>query len=354
MAPPEPLVELPHSKLAHGVGLGEPFELVWVSGCPAAHCLTPFPSVKGASGVPAGWPAATLDCRGPGVRISQLRAHPSQWAALGGDRNSPHSRRHGADIQAASSGGCLRQGEPDKVAEPVANVTTTSRGRYRRGPGQGPQWVTSGHVRRPRSSIGAAAPRFPPVAARSWPSSPQGVSKVLTVSTLFTLSSGGWLPRSVVSALKTAPPAALMEPTSISRPHGAIVSAQRRERSFKCGGFPGCPAAHCLTPFPSVKGASGVPAGWPAATLDCRGPGVRISQLRVHPSQWAALGGDRNSPLSRRHGADIHAASSGGCLRQREPDKVAEPVANVTTTSRGRYRRGPGQGPQWVTSGSLG
>ena len=37
------------------------------SGCPAAHCSTPPPPVKGAFGVASRWPAATLDCRVPGV-----------------------------------------------------------------------------------------------------------------------------------------------------------------------------------------------------------------------------------------------------------------------------------------------
>ena len=41
------------------------------------------------------------------------------------------------------------------------------------------------------------------------------------------------------------------------------------------GGGRCVPLLDCLTPFPAVKGASGVPPGWPAATLDCQDPGVK-------------------------------------------------------------------------------
>ena len=58
----------------------------------------------------------------------------------------------------------------------------------------------------------------------------------------------------------------------------------------------GCPAAHCVTPIPPVKGAFGVPSGWPAATFDCLVPGVMVGSdgftpRGVHDESGLALAG---------------------------------------------------------------
>ena len=59
-----------------------------VSGCAAADCVTPFPPVKGAFGVAARWPPATLDCRSPASFLAAW-VHPFVWASASAFKTAP-------------------------------------------------------------------------------------------------------------------------------------------------------------------------------------------------------------------------------------------------------------------------